>query len=232
MNTEHNQSKEQQIGDRRPLASRNTGWAHKATEKLAQTAITPNQISIGSMVFAAIAGLLFYMSGAGGALADPISGGVRATLLLLAAFACQCRLLCNLFDGMLAVEAGRRTADGLAWNEFPDRYADILIFIGIGYGIGWPSLGWAAACFSVLTAYTRELGNAVDAGADFSGPMAKQHRMATVTVASIIAAIVSVVTPISQYAGAVMTIALVVVAIGALITSVRRSYRMIDHLNR
>ena len=215
---------EKDIGDRRPLASRNTGWAHNATAILSRTAITPNQVSIGSMVFAAIAGLLFYASG-------HVGGAASALLLVLAALSCQFRLLCNLFDGMLAVEAGRRTADGLAWNEFPDRYADILIFIGIGYGIGWPTLGWSAACFSVLTAYTRDLGNAVNAGAEFIGPMAKQHRMATVTAAAVLSAIASVAVPSGHYNELILGVALAVVAVGALITSVRRTHRMLAKLN-
>ena len=222
MNTQ--QSAEKDSGDRRPLASRNTGWARKATEKLGRTAITPNQISIGSMVFAALAGLLFYLQGF-------TQGAANGIVLILAALFCQCRLLCNLFDGLLAVEAGRSTPDGLAWNEFPDRYADILIFVGLGYGIGWPTLGWASACFSVLTAYTRELGNAVDTGADFSGPMAKQHRMATITVAAVVAAFVSFVAPASKYPTIILGLALIVVAVGALLTSVRRTYRMVGSLN-
>jgi len=200
------------LGDRRPLASRDTNWAHKATAMLAKTSIQPNQVSIGSIVFAGIAGLLFYVSGH----VDP---SYRWMLWLLAALACQFRLLCNLFDGMLAVEAGRKSADGLAWNEFPDRYADILIMIGIGYGIGFPSLGWAAACFSVLTAYTRELGNAVGAGADFIGPMAKQHRMAVITAASVLAAVTSFFDLHPM------------IAVGALLTSIRRSHRLLNKLN-
>ena len=210
--------------NRRPLASRNTSWAHKATEKLARTAITPNQISIGSMVFAAFAGVLFFLS-------SFTQGAAHAALLILAAFACQCRLLCNLFDGMVAVEAGRSSPDGPAWNEFPDRYADIMILVGIGYSTGWPAVGWAAACFSVLTAYTRELGNAVNAGADFSGPMAKQHRMAIITLAAIAAAIASIVAPASQYPTILLVVALVVIALGALITSILRTRRMVKSLN-
>ncbi len=217
---------ESEIGDRRPLASRNTGWAHKATAMLAKTRIQPNHISIGSMVFAALAGALFYTAG-------QLSGMAAAVVLIFAAIACQFRLLCNLFDGMLAVEAGRRSADGLAWNEFPDRYADILIFVGIGYGFGFASLGWAAGCFAVLTAYTRELGNAVGVGADFSGPMAKQHRMAAITIASVLAAIAAVFTSSGENSipAMIMGAALLVIVLGALLTSVLRTRRMLAALS-
>ena len=52
-------------GSRRPLASRDTGWARAVTRRLAATAITPNQISAAGMAFAALAGLAFWGAGAG-----------------------------------------------------------------------------------------------------------------------------------------------------------------------
>ncbi len=166
--------------DRRPLASRSTGWANAITQRLAKTSITPNQISIASMGAATIAAVLFYMAG-------QTDGAMRIVGLLGGALFCQLRLICNLLDGMVAVEAGKGSPDGPFWNEMPDRVSDIVILVGIGYGIGMPDLGWAAGAFAVLTAYVRELGRASGQAADFSGPMAKPHRMATVTLAAIIA---------------------------------------------
>jgi phosphatidylglycerophosphate synthase len=62
------------------------------------------------------------------------------------------RLLCNLFDGMVAIEGGRKEADGPFWNEAPDRASDILILAGAGLGAGAVGLGWAAAALAVATA--------------------------------------------------------------------------------
>ncbi|MFJ5370375.1 CDP-alcohol phosphatidyltransferase family protein, partial [Bosea sp. CER48] len=168
-----------QDGNRRPLASRESGWARSLARRLSAAAVTPNQISMASMVMAAVAGGAFWQAGA-------VEAAPRAALLLSGALFCQLRLLCNLFDGMVAIEGGKQAPDGPFWNEFPDRVADILILIGVGYGAGAPALGWAAAGFAVLTAYTRELGRACGLPADFSGPMAKQHRMATVTAAALL----------------------------------------------
>jgi phosphatidylglycerophosphate synthase len=150
----------------------------------------------------------------------------RAVLLLAAAGFCQLRLLCNLLDGMVAVEAGRSAPDGVFWNEVPDRVADILILAGVGYGIGLPGLGWAAAAFAVLTAYVREVGRAEGAGADFRGPLAKPHRMALVTAA----ALLSLLEPLWDGRGAVLEIALWIVALGALITALRRARRLVQRL--
>lgn len=207
-------------GDRRPLSSRDTGWARAVTGWLVKTSITPNQISIASMVAAAIAGLCFWSAGAA-------YGWQRAALFAAAALFCQVRLLCNLFDGLVAVEGGRQSADGAFWNEFPDRVADILILVGAGHGAGDPALGWAAAAFAVATAYVRELGRANGLAADFGGPMAKQHRMAVMTFA----ALVAIAEPLRAMQGFAVTAALWVVAVGAAITALRRGARIVSDLN-
>src|SRR5262245_61736100 len=48
---------------RRPLASRNTAWAHNITRWLAATSVTPNQISMASMGAAGVAGACFWLAG-------------------------------------------------------------------------------------------------------------------------------------------------------------------------
>lgn len=206
--------------NRRPLASRGTAWAQQLTRWLAATSITPNQISQAGIVMAALSGAAFWLSGETG---DAWS---RSLLLLAAAVFCQLRLLCNLLDGMVAVEAGRSAPDGVFWNEVPDRAADILILAGVGYGIGTPELGWAAAAFAVLTAYIREVGRAEGAGVDFRGPMAKPHRMAVVTAA----ALLSLLEPLWDGRGGILEIALWIVALGALITALRRARRLVQRL--
>lgn len=207
--------------DRRPLASRDTSWARAVTRWLVRTSITPNQISMASMVAAALAGLCFWTGG----IAD---GWQRAALFVLAALFCQLRLLCNLFDGLVAVEGGKQAADGPFWNEFPDRAADILILVGAGLGAGEPALGWAAAAFAVLTAYVRELGRANGLAADFRGPMAKQHRMAVMTVA----ALAATTAPLWPAAGMAVVVALWLVIAGAIVTALRRAAGVIAGLKR
>jgi phosphatidylglycerophosphate synthase len=208
-----------QDSDRRPLASRDTGWARGITRRLSASGVTPNQISMASIAMAALAGASFWLAGSA-------SSGTRIALLLAAALFCQLRLLCNLFDGMVAIEGGKQAADGPFWNEFPDRIADILILAGVGYGIGMPALGWAAAAFAVLTAYTRELGRNCGLPADFSGPMAKQHRMATITAA----ALVSLLEPLWRGHGEVLTVALWLIAVGTAVTALRRASNIVRGL--
>ena len=126
---------------------------------------------------------------------------------------------------MVAVEGVRGAPDGPFWNEAPDRVADALIFVGLGLGAGQPALGWAAAALAIGTAYVRELGSAQGLSTDFRGPMAKPQRMATVTVAAVLAIFVPTI-----FGWSVLTLALWVVCLGAVVTVFRRSHRMIQAL--
>lgn len=211
-----------QHGDRRPIATRNAGWAQAAARLLAGSRVTPNQISIASMGCAALAGGAFWLGGTS-------SGWAAALWFVLAGLGCQARLICNLLDGMVAMEGGKREASGPFWNEFPDRVADILILGGAGLGAGHTALGFAAASMAVFTAYLRELSRASGAPADFSGPMAKPQRMAVMTVAAVLA----VISAAGGWAvDAVLHLALWVVAIGAALTVLRRAVRLVGWLKR
>lgn len=201
--------------ERRPLKSRETAWARRAAAWLAAKGVTPNAISKGAVGFAALGGIGFWLSGM-------TEGWVRALCLLLGALGCQLRLLCNLFDGMVAIEGGRKEADGPFWNEAPDRASDILILVGAGLGAGAAGLGWAAAALAVATAYIRELGRAEGLGSDYGGPMAKPHRMAVMTGAAVVA--------IPLHGFAVIDWALWAVVVGAGLTVVLRSRRLIAAL--
>jgi phosphatidylglycerophosphate synthase len=71
---------------------------------------------------------------------------------------------------------------GALYNEVPDRVADSLFLVALGYAIGLPWLGWFAALAAAVTAYIRVLGGTFGLAQDFRGPMAKQHRMAAMTL--------------------------------------------------
>lgn len=197
---------------RRPLASRNTGWARGLAGWLAARGVAPNSVSAASVGFAVLAGVALW----GGLQAE---GAARVALLLLAALAVQGRLLCNLLDGMIAVEGGRGAPDGAFWNEAPDRLADIVILVGLGLGAGWAAAGWAAATLAVLTAYLRAFGQSCGLPADFRGPMAKPQRMALVTLVAVLAA----VEPLWGGTSAVATAGLGLLIAGTALTACRRA---------
>lgn len=166
-------------GTRRPIGARSAGWAVEAAAFLAVRGVSPNAISAASVGFGLLAGLC--LSAAGGA----EGWWARALLLVLAGAFVGARLLANMLDGMVATEHRRAAPDGALWNEVPDRLADVAILVGAGAGVaaadaGPDWLGWLAAVTAVLTAYVREIGARLGAAMDFSGPMAKPHRMAVI----------------------------------------------------
>ena len=204
--------------ERRPIASRDTRLAARIARYLASSGVSPNHISQASMGFAALAGAAFWYSGM-------TSGGIYALCLILAALGCQLRLLCNLFDGMVAVEGGRGELDGAFWNEAPDRVADMLILVGMGLGAGFPALGWAAAALAIGCAYVRELGSAQGLAANFQGPMAKPQRMAAATAAALLAIFIPTI-----FGWSVLNITLWMIALGTATTILRRSLNVIASL--
>jgi phosphatidylglycerophosphate synthase len=148
-------------------------------------------------------------------------------LLIMAATAIQLRLLCNLLDGMLAVEEGFKSKTGDIYNDLPDRVADVLILVGAGsamrhlaYG---STLGWLAAVMAVFTAYVRLLGGSLDMTQHFIGPMAKQHRMFTLTIATLLSAVETTLgMPLRA-----MRVGLGLIVAGSIVTVCRRTQRII-----
>jgi phosphatidylglycerophosphate synthase len=201
--------------NRRPIASRSSGWARASASFLAATSVTPNQVSSASIPFAAIgAALLLWMPDAVG--------------LIGCALAIQARLVCNLLDGMVAVEGGKKSALGPLYNEFPDRIADSLLIVAAGYAAGWPALGWFGALAAALTAYIRVFGGSLGLPQDFRGPMAKQQRMAVLTLACVIGAAEWLALG-SRYA---LSVAVAVIALGSVATCVARTFAIAAQLRR
>jgi phosphatidylglycerophosphate synthase len=154
---------------RRPLASRSTRWAATLASAAVRAGLTADAISIFSLIFS--------LAGAAALLLLP-----RPWNLLAGAVGIQLRLLCNLLDGMVAIEGGKKSKVGVLYNEVPDRVADSLFLVAFGYAIGIPWLGWLAALAAAITAYIRVLGGTFGLAQDFRGPLAKQHRMAVMTL--------------------------------------------------
>ena len=213
------------IDNRRPLRSRDTGLARAAAAALARAGVTPDAVSAGSVVFGLAGGALLAASGV-------LDGAPRVAALVAAALTIQLRLICNLMDGMVAVEHGKGGPLGPIWNELPDRIADAAFLVGAGYGaalagVAWGvPAGWAAALFAVLTAYIRELGRAIGQPADFGGPMAKPQRMAVLTASSLLAA----AEPIWAWRGQSLAGACALIAIGAALTAAIRTGRLAARL--
>lgn len=202
--------------ERRPIASRNTRWADTISSWLAGTGITPNTISVLGTVFATGAGASYYLTTTGFAPAW--------VWWILGAFFVQCRLLANLFDGMVAQIQGTTSPLGELFNEIPDRFSDVVILVGFGAALHSDLLlGLVAAILALVVAYLRAQLAVSGVPQQYIGPMAKAHRMAVVTVASFPCAF------LPQWPIAVG--ALWIIIAGCVITIVRRLAAGVRHLN-
>lgn len=204
---------------RRPLNVRQYGWPTYSARAIAAWGATPNQISILSVIFSAAGGAAIYWHNS-----NPF------LLLPLAAVCIQLRLLCNLIDGIIAVEGGQRTKSGEVFNDMPDRFSDLFLLVPAGYALSddWrgPFLGWLAGSSAVLTAYVRVLGGSLGLSQEFIGPMAKQHRMAIMTAACLACTLEAAVHPGRRalWAG------LALIAAGSLWTTFRRARNIVHNL--
>ena len=208
--------------DRRPIATRDRRWAQQIAARLARSSITPNAISVTSAVLGVAGGVALWQ-------ASRVGASMASPLYVVALVCIQGRLLCNLFDGMVAVEGGKKTPAGEIYNELPDRVSDTALLVGAGLACTQPAgllLGLSAALLAMATAYVRLLGVSAGTPHFFSGPMAKQHRMALLSLACLAAAFLVH----AGQAARVMTWALALITAGSLLTALWRTRQIVRHL--
>ncbi len=201
--------------NRRPLTTRSAGWAKWLASILVKANVSPNQISVLSILPALIGAWMLLRS------PTPL-------MMVLIALCIQLRLLCNMLDGMVAIEGGKQSNVGVLYNEIPDRIADSLFIVALGYAIAMPWLGWLGALLAAKTAYIRVLGGANGLKQDFRGPLAKPHRMFVMSLGCLIAA---VELQINGTVFALMVTAYVV-AIGSGITCATRTLAIAKQLKQ
>ncbi len=204
--------------NRRPIASRESGWAKRLASFLAKKNISPNLISIFSILFSIVSFIAFYL--------DATTGNYHALFMVLAVAGIQGRLVMNLLDGMVAIEHDKKSAVGGLFNEVPDRVSDTFSLLGVGFLVANEPYGmdltYAAIILAVATAYIRTLGASLNCGHHFLGPMAKQHRMALLSAGCIAGIWYQ---PVFYYL-------LIVMNIGLVITCYRRLAKVASLLNQ
>ena len=207
--------------NRRPIKMRSARWARALAAAFAKFGVSPNQVSLFSVVCA--------LAGSGLFLTEAFGPG-SPWFLIFAAICIQLRLLANMLDGLIAVEGGHQTKLGELYNEIPDRIADVFFLASAGYAsahAAWGiALGWSASVLAVGTAYIRALGARRGAAQDFCGPVAKQQRMFLLTVGSLGAAGEHIVGWPRQS----LFWMLVIINFGTLVTCIRRTLHLAERL--
>jgi hypothetical protein len=142
-----------------------------------------------------------------------VASGVGTAALLLAGIFLQVRFVCGLVERIVIRERGTRARSTEILGNLLDRGADIAVFVAAGYSIGGgvigPMLGWMAAVLCVATSYVGLLSSAPVLLEAATYPMNQRHRMAVMTAACVIAAILPAgLRPFAMY------LAMVVVVLG------------------
>lgn len=160
---------------RRPIAGLFRRTAHAAVRVAVRMGIHPDVISYASIVSAAIAAWFFFSS-----------RNHPRYIVIAVAFAFL-RLWLNMFDGMVALAAGKGSRKGEIINDLPDRVSDVVIFLGVAHS-GWcnPFYAYWVAIAAVIVAYVGLFGQAVGVQREFSGVMAKPWRIVALSIGALI----------------------------------------------
>ncbi len=189
----------------RPVADRALEPFVAASER---AGLSPDAVSALAILVAA---------GAGGSFA--LAGQSRWWYLLGAALVALNGWL-DLLDGALARRQGTDSAAGDLLDHVFDRYADILLVVGLAAGVGSFGLGVAAVTGVLMTSYLGTQAQAVGLDRVYGGLLGRADRLALLGAGAVLAALVP-----QSFAG--LTVAgwvLVVFAVLGHVTALQRFY--------
>ncbi|WP_458188562.1 CDP-alcohol phosphatidyltransferase family protein [Haladaptatus sp. NG-WS-4] len=143
--------------------------------------LTPDAVSVVAFALAGGAGWAFYLG------ADaPIWYLVGAVLVFLNGWL-------DLLDGALARELGTDSPAGDLLDHVLDRYADIVLIVGLAAGLGRYALGLAAVTGVLMTSYLGTQAQAVGLDRVYGGLLGRADRLALIGVVGGVAAFVPAV---------------------------------------
>ncbi|AKB17059.1 MULTISPECIES: CDP-alcohol phosphatidyltransferase family protein [unclassified Methanosarcina] len=169
--------------------------------------VSPDTVSIVSLVCAFFAGLSFYYS------------PVYKELTLLASILVVFNSLFDALDGVIARKSNRATSRGDFLDHVIDRYSDVFIICSIffaGY-VSW-QIGVAAIVGVLLTSYLGTQAQALNLGRYYGGIMGRADRLVVI----ILAAFANSVYPASIVGFTILGWAVILIAVTSHITAIQR----------
>lgn len=143
-------------------------------EKMNSLGITPNQITIGTMIGSIIFSLLFYKF-----------SEYRILFLIVPLFFLK-RMALNALDGMIANRFNKKTNLGIFINEIGDIVADTVFFFCFFSVLNINMvLSMLFIFLGILSEYTGITAMQVDGKRHFEGPMGKSDRAFFISLLSI-----------------------------------------------
>jgi phosphatidylglycerophosphate synthase len=158
------------------------GFIRAAVRLLVARGVSPNLLSLFSLLCAALAGVAFALSSGG-------SGSINLMLVLAAVFVALNALLDGL-DGLVAREMGNASRKGDFLDHVVDRYADLLMIGGIVFGGYAPwQIGLLALVGVLLASYMGTQAQAVGIGRMYGGLLGRADRIVLILGATILTVI-------------------------------------------
>ncbi len=188
----------------RPLADRAVGPFVAAATRVG---LTPNGVSVLAIAVAGAAGVSYFL-----AAGEPLLYVVGAVLVFLNGWL-------DVIDGALARELAVDSAAGDLLDHVLDRYADILIVVGLAGGVGRYALGVAAVTGVLMTSYLGTQAQAVGLERVYGGAVGRADRLALVGV-------VTALTPVLDPVGGLSPVGwlLALLAVVGHLTALQRFY--------
>ncbi len=141
--------------------------------------VNPNTISWMALLAAAIAGISFYLGGAG--------------LLALALFLIVVSAYLDALDGKVAKLFGKASARGDFIDHVFDRYADVFLLGGVAFDAAYCHLwvGTLALIGVLLTSYMGTQAQAVGQGRRYAGLLGRADRLVLLAVGAFVQLLVA-----------------------------------------
>ncbi|HDS45155.1 MAG TPA: CDP-alcohol phosphatidyltransferase family protein [Methanomicrobia archaeon] len=155
------------------------GFIRAAVQLLVARGVSPNLLSLLSLLCAALAGIAFAISSGG-------SSSITFWLVLAAVFVTLNAVLDGL-DGLVAREMGNASSKGDFLDHVIDRYADLLMIGGIVFGNYAPwQIGLLALVGVLLASYMGTQAQAVGIGRMYGGVLGRADRIALILGATVL----------------------------------------------
>jgi phosphatidylglycerophosphate synthase len=145
-----------------------------------RSGISPNQLSLLSLAFAALAAIFYYSSPS------------ETNMLYGAAIMVLLNAVCDATDGALARRTGTADPRGDFLDHVIDRYADLFILVGIIFAkyVPW-EVGLLTVAGVFLTSYIGTQAQALQLGRDYGGVMGRADRLTLIFLATLANAVYS-----------------------------------------
>jgi archaetidylinositol phosphate synthase len=159
----------------RPLATR---VLNPFVDLSIRAGLTPNAVSIVAIGLAGSAGLVFTLAGD-----EPLLYLVGTLLVILNGWF-------DMLDGAIARRLDTASSAGDLIDHVLDRYADILVLVGLAAGIERYGIGLAAVTGVLMTSYLGTQAQAVGLDRVYGGLVGRADRLVLIGVAGVLAAFV------------------------------------------